>query len=257
MALHVLQFPGARLGRVDLELLCLAPHPDDAELGMGGTLAAEAARGRRVGVLDLTAGEMASNGSPEERLAESAEAAAVLGLAWRGNLGLRDRSLGGDGAVRELTGAIRLLRPAVLCIPCPADPHPDHGAAYRLALEAVFSAGLRRYPGPEWAASLPAFRPGAVVQYFINGWQEPPLVVDVSAVYPRKRAAIAAYRSQFSRTEGADTVTTRLNSGAALGQVEARDRFLGAASGVEYAEGLVPVRPLLLRNLDPWFGERG
>lgn len=241
---------GTEAPEAPLDLLCVAPHPDDAELGMGGTLVLEGLRGRRVGVLDLSLGEMATNGTPAQRLEESAAASAVLGLAWRGNLGLPDRALHGADAVRALVGAIRVLRPKVLCLPHPDDPHPDHGAAHHLTVEAAFSAGLRRYPGPEWAADADAFRPATVLQYFINGWQPAAFVLDVTSVYERKRASIAAHRSQFTQVAGgAGGAPTRLNTGAALAQVEARDQYFGAGAGVPFGEGFVPGRPVLLKSL--------
>lgn len=198
-----LMFRGARPAgeAFPLDVLCIAPHPDDAELGMGGALLVHARRGLHVGVLDLSRGELASNGTPAARLAESAVAAEALGLCWRGNLGLRDRDLEGPEAALRVVAAIRWTRPAVLCIPSPEDPHPDHRAAHRLCLEAWFSAGLRRYAAGGGAGEFPAaaaFRPRAVLQYFINGWSEPSLVLDVTAVYAEKRAAIAAHVTQFA-----------------------------------------------------------
>lgn len=223
-----------------LDLLCVAPHPDDAELGMGGTLALEAASGHRVGILDLSRGEMASNGTPADRLRESANAATILGLAWRGNLGLPDRNLGSQPQVLELARVLRQLRPDVLCLPHPDDPHPDHGAAHRLIVEAVFSSGLRRL-----AAAGPPHRPRVVLQYFINGWAEPTFTCDVSVWRERKRAAVLAHASQFLHGE----VATRLNSGGAIAQVEGRDRYFGGQTGVEAAEGFCLLRPLPVSTL--------
>ena len=133
MELLSLRFAGGvPAEQASLDLLCIAPHPDDAELGMGAVLAQESARGLGVGILDLSRGELASNGTPEQRLQESAEAARILGLRWRGNLGLRDRALEGPNAQEALITALRVLRPVALFIPHPRDPHPDHGAAHRL-----------------------------------------------------------------------------------------------------------------------------
>ena len=236
-----------------LEILCVAPHPDDAELGMGGALALHADLGRRAGVVDLSGGDMASNGTPAERLAEGAAAAEVLGLCWRGNLGIPDRALHGPEAEARLAAVIRWTRPALLFVPCPEDPHPDHRAAYHLCLEAVFSAGLRRYPASvQGGPPAAAFRPRAVLQYFINGWREPPLALDVSGVYARKRRAVAAHASQFGGgpvgPEAAGAVPTRLNQGQAVAQVEARDRFLGARLGAAFAEGFIPEGTLHLAD---------
>jgi bacillithiol biosynthesis deacetylase BshB1 len=257
LRLQTLEFAGGRAATeaAPLDLLCIAPHPDDAELGMGGALSREGARGRRAGVLDLSGGEMATNGTPEARLRESAEAAVMLGLRWRGNLGLPDRALEERQHVVEVVGALRLLRPELLFVPFPEDPHPDHAAACRLALEAAFSAGLRRFAGPEWAAGAPPHRPRCILQYFINGWRDPPIALDVSAFYDAKRRSIAAHVSQFARAGGAEPGgRTRLNSGAAQAQVEARDRFLGAQLGVVFAEGFIPARPLLVRDMEGFLG---
>ncbi len=242
MALQTVSFPGAAVEPVALDLLCVAPHPDDAEMGVGGVLALCARAGARVGVLDLTRGELASNGTPQERLREGAEAAATLGLTWRGQLGLPDRGLHGAAAIVELVGALRRTRPALVLIPHAEDPHPDHGAAGHLTREAVFSAGLRRAAGPEWAAGAAATRPRGVLQYCINGWTLPAIAIDVTAVYEVKRRALRAHASQF----GPADVPTRLNTGQALAQVEARDRYLGASVGAAFAEGLLPVGPLRL-----------
>lgn len=246
--LTTLEFAGgaAPEAAMPLDLLCVAPHPDDAELGMGGVLALAAGARLRVGVVDLSRGERASNGTPAERLRESAEAAVLLGLRWRGNLGLPDRDLQGVMARAALAGVLRLLRPLALCIPHADDPHPDHGATHRLAVEAVFDAGLRRADMPSWAAGAKPFRPRVVLQYFINGWAAAALQMDVGPVYETKRRAVAAHASQFGAGDG---VGTRLNDGAAMAQVEARDRFFGAQVGVRYAEGFVPQRPLPVADI--------
>ena len=130
-----------------VDLLVFGPHPDDLEIGLGGTIARHAALGLRVGLCDLTAGEMGSNGTPEERLAESEAARDVLGAAWRENLRWPDRRIGKDPAhLDEAVAFIRRHRPRVVVAPYWSDRHPDHGAASALLTEAVFNAGLRRYP---------------------------------------------------------------------------------------------------------------
>jgi bacillithiol biosynthesis deacetylase BshB1 len=236
-----LAFPGALPPEAafPLDLLAVAPHPDDAELGMGGTLRLHARAGWRVGILDLTRGELGTNGTPEERLAESAQAAACLGLAWRGNLGLADRGLDAPGAALALAAALRRVRPQVLCIPHPEDPHPDHRAAHALCLEAVFDAGLARRRLPE-----PPFRPRVVLRYFINGWAEAPLAVPVGGVYDDKRRAVEAHRSQFD-PDRPDAAPTRLNRGQMWALVEARDRLVGARLGGGPAEAFSPVTALV------------
>src|SRR5919108_262831 len=136
-----------------VDLLVFGPHPDDIEIGLGGTIAKHVALGHRVGLCDLTAGEMGSNGTIDERLAEAETARAVLGAAWRVNLRLPDRAIGREpGHTRTVAALIRSARPRVVAVPYWSDRHPDHVAASHLVTEAVFSAGLRRYiaEGEAW-----------------------------------------------------------------------------------------------------------
>src|ERR1044071_6191614 len=134
-----------------VDLLVFGPHPDDLEIGVGGTVAKHTALGLAVGLCDLTAGEMGSNGTVEERLAEAEAAREVLGAAWRVNLRLPDRALGtaSDHAL-QIASLVRSARARVVAIPHWSDRHPDHVAASHLLTEAIFSAGLRRFPaGPD------------------------------------------------------------------------------------------------------------
>ena len=125
-----------------VDILAFGPHPDDLEIGIGGTLAKHATLGDGVGLCDLTAGEMGSNGTVEERLAEAEAARAVLGARWRVNLRLPDRGIGSDPShVRVAAELVRQARPRVVGVPHWSDRHPDHVAASQLLVEAVFNAG--------------------------------------------------------------------------------------------------------------------
>lgn len=229
---------------MSLDLLVFGPHPDDIEIGIGGTVAQHAARGLRVGLCDLTAGEMGSNGTPEERLVEAEAGRVVLGAAWRLNLGWRDRSIGKDPAhLEEAIAFIRRHRPRTVAMPHWADRHPDHVAAGDVLTEAVFSAGLRRYP-----AEGEAWRPDWICYYFINDAVPPSFVVDVSEHYDRKRAALDCHASQFGRNQPAAT-DTRLNTPIFRQLIESRDAQFGALAGVEWAEGFVVREPVLRRTL--------
>ncbi|MBU6365413.1 MAG: bacillithiol biosynthesis deacetylase BshB1 [Gemmatimonadetes bacterium] len=180
-----------------LDLLAIAPHPDDAELTCGGTLIRTADQGRRVGVLDLTAGEMGTRGSPAVRAAEAAAAAQVMGLCVRENLGLPDAGIANDDAARvRLAHRVRALRPRVVIVPASRGRHPDHARAAELARDACFLAGLARYaPGDD-----PPFRPFKLLH--VLTYREDPVrptfVVDITDQLPRKLAAIACYASQFA-----------------------------------------------------------
>ena len=229
-----------------VDLLVFGPHPDDIEIGIGGTIARHTALGLRVGLCDLTAGEMGSNGTPEERLGEAEQAARVLGCAWRENLGWADRRIGKDPAhLDQAVAFIRRHRPRVVAAPYWSDRHPDHEAASRVLTEAVFNGGLRRYE----AAGDP-WRPEWICYYFINDSTTPSFVVDISDQYERKRQALDCHVSQFQRTPSA--VGTRLNTPVFRQLVESRDAQFGALAGVAWAEGFVVreplIRPTLLRT---------
>ena len=164
-----------------VDLLVFGPHPDDLEIGLGGTIAKHVARGHRVGLCDLTAGEMGSNGTVEERLAEAEAARAVLGAAWRVNLRWPDRAIGGNAEhVRAAAALVRTARPRAVAIPYGVDRHPDHVAASQVLTEAVFNSGLRRYDAGN---DEEAWRPEWVCYYFINDSAPPSFVVDVSEHY--------------------------------------------------------------------------
>jgi N-acetylglucosamine malate deacetylase 1 len=232
-----------------VDLLVFGPHPDDIEIGLGGSVARHVSLGFRVGMCDLTAGEMGSNGTVEERLDEAEAARAVLGAAWRVNLRWPDRAIGSRPEhVRSAAELIRRARPRTVALPYSSDRHPDHVAASRVLTDAVFNAGLRRFE-----ADGEAWKPDWICYYFINDSATPSFVIDVSDHYDVKRRALASHVSQF-RPRDADAAATRLTSPRFQQLVESRDAQFGALAGVAYAEGLIvrePVlRPHLLRRWD-------
>jgi N-acetylglucosamine malate deacetylase 1 len=232
-----------------VDLLVFGPHPDDIEIGLGGTVARHAALGHRVGLCDLTAGEMGSNGTIEQRLAEAEAARAVLGALWRVNLRWPDRAIGNTpDHVRSAVALIREARPRTVAIPYAADRHPDHVAASHTLTEAAFSSGLRRYDA---GVNAEAWKPDWVCYYFINDSIAPSFVIDVSEHYETKRRALACHASQFNVSTTADGVATRLTSPLFQQLVESRDAQFGARAGVRFAEGLIVndpvVRPTLFR----------
>jgi bacillithiol biosynthesis deacetylase BshB1 len=226
-----------------VDLLGFGPHPDDLEIGVGGTLARHAAQGHAVGLCDLTRGEMATNGTPEERVKEAAAAALVMGAAWRENLGLPDRAIGSvPDHARRVVEVIRAARPRAIAVPYWQDRHPDHLAAFTLLRDGIFNAKLRKYEanGDPWQAEWICF-------YFINDAARPSFVVDVSEYYDIKRQALACYKSQFTLATGA--AQTRLNSPGFNQLIESRDAYFGALAGVRYAEGIVTTEPVVRHGL--------
>ena len=227
-----------------VDVLAFGPHPDDIEIGIGGTLAKHASLGHRVGLCDLTGGEMGSNGTVDERLAEGEAARVVLGATWRTNLRLPDRAIGSDPShIRKVTELVRRTRPRVVAIPYWSDRHPDHAAASHLITEAVFNAGLRRF-----SAEGEAWKPEQSCYYFINDSAPPSFVVDVSASYETKRRALACHVSQF-RPSGSDAVPTRLTSSRFAQLIESRDAQFGAQAGFGFAEGFVVRTPVVRTHL--------
>jgi len=223
-----------------LDLLVIAPHPDDGELGCGGTLARAKAEGLSTGILDLTRGEMGTKGTLEEREKEVAEASRILGLDFRGNLGLPDGGLADIPEQRLLlAGALRRLRPRIVLAPLEADRHPDHTAASRLAVAAVHFAALKKAPleGEPHRVERLFFYPG-------NHPFTPSFLVKISAFIDLWERAVLAYRSQFSGEAASETVGPK--------GVEARKalrRYFGNYLGVDYAEPFLSPLPLLTT---PW-----
>ena len=227
-----------------MDLLAIGPHPDDIEIGIGGIVAKHAALGRGVGLCDLTAGEMGSNGTVEERLAEAEAAREVLGARWRVNLRLPDRAIGSAPEhLVSIASLVRQARPRTVALPYWSDRHPDHVTASHVLTNAVFNAGLRRFPadGSPW-------KPDWVCYYFINDSVPPSFVVDVSEHYETKRRALASHVSQF-RPAAPDAVPTRLTASTFSQLIESRDAQFGALAGVAFAEGIVVREPVVRRDL--------
>jgi bacillithiol biosynthesis deacetylase BshB1 len=224
-----------------LDYLVIAPHPDDAELGAGGAILLLQSQGARVGVLDLTDGEPTPFGSPEIRRRETEAATAVLGLAWRGNLGLTNRRLEADLEARgRLAGALRELRPRCLFAPYWEDSHPDHVAASALVDAARFWAKLTRSDLP----GEPHF-PQRIFYYFavhLRIHPRPSFVLDVSAHIDRQMEAVACYRSQFIEGRPATPPTF-------LDDLRDRARYWGWAIGAAYGEPFVCREEVGLRGL--------
>ncbi len=216
-----------------LNVLAIAAHPDDVEQTCGGTLIRMAEMGYRTGVLDLTAGDMGSRGTPEIRIEESRSAARHLLLVWRQNLRWPDARLENTISARmTLAGLIRRARPRVVILPYWTGRHPDHYRTSELGYEACFLAGLRRLE-----EDTPAHRPFKILYSGLYANVTPSFVVDISRQFDRRMAALLSYTSQYGETETASDlfpshseITERLASIA---------RFYGNLIGVKYGEPFV------------------
>lgn len=224
-----------------VDVLAVGAHPDDVELGCGGTVLALGARGRSVGILDLTRGEMGTRGTPEGRAREAMEAASILGARFRYGLDLGDGGLRTDrDAELAIVDVVRACRPTLVLAPLPEDRHPDHARAGALARDAAFYAGLRAL---ETDAS--AHRPQQVVFYPASSLPSPSFLVDVSAVFERKLSAIRAFRSQFHDPASMEPETF-ISSPEFLQGIVARAQAYGRLANVPYAEAFVSAVPPLL-----------
>lgn len=219
-----------------LDLLAIAPHPDDVELTCGGTLIKMARQGYKVGVLDLTRGEMGTRGMPEIRRREAAAAARVMGLAVRGNLGLPDAGLEVNEEYKlAVARKIREWQPRTVIAPYWTGRHPDHYTASRLSYEGCFLAGLKRLP-----IEGEPFRPFKML--YAAAYEEsvqPNLAVDITAQYNQRRRAILAYKSQFqpARKDRKSKVFIPLD--ALEERMSVMAQHYGRMIDVKYAEGFV------------------
>jgi len=236
-----------------VEILAFGPHPDDVELGCGGTLAALARRGASFGIVDLTRGEMGTRGTPELRAREAAEAARILGARFRANLDLGDGDLRTDRAAQRLVvDVVRRARPRLVLAPLVLDRHPDHIRASRLVSDAAWYAGLAKLE-----TGLSPHRPDQVVFYAAYVFAPPTFLVDVSASFATKIAALRAYRSQF-HDENSNEPETYVSSKGFFDGIEARARALGRIANVEYAEGFIAnVPPTLADPVAAFAGYEG
>ena len=228
------------------DVAAFCAHPDDAELVMGGTLARETGRGRRVALVDLTRGECGSRGTLETREKEAAEAARILGIVHRESLGLPDARLTVTPEQRDVVvEAVRRLKPQLVMLQHWEQRHPDHSAAGRLVYEASFVAGLRNYR-PELG---PPFRPRKLV-YGLSVTERidvaPTFVVDVTATWETKMKAVAAFASQFTRAEG-EAVPLPFDRFQQAVEVTARRH--GQRIGVDFGEGFLTREPLRVDDL--------
>ena len=233
-----------------LDILVLAAHPDDAELGCGGTIASHVAMGHKVGVVDFTRGELGTRGTPEIRSAEAAASAKILGLSARVNLGLKDGFFANTAEERLLVvREIRKFRPRIVLANAIADRHPDHPRASELAFEACFSAGLVKIQTVDEEGNLQEpWRPEAVYHYIQSEFVAPDLIVDVSDYWDVKMRAIQAFTSQFYNPESSEP-ETYISSQDFLRKLEARAVDLGHSIGVKYGEGFTVRRLPGVRDL--------
>jgi bacillithiol biosynthesis deacetylase BshB1 len=242
--------------RDTIDVLGIGAHPDDVELFAGGTLLRLASLGHATGIVDLTRGEASTRGTVDERAAEAAEAARVLGLAHRETLDLGDARLDDSERVRAaIVAVLRRLRPQLVLTHHPDQPHPDHGAAARAVRAAAYLAGVASFAPSDGVA---AYRPSSIAHFGLPATVVPSFVVDVTEFAERRLQAIRCHRSQL-HDPGRTLPDTAVSAEGFLARLDARHRHYGALIGAELGEAFLvretlavddPVR-LLSRPAEP------
>ncbi len=238
-----------------IDVLAFGVHPDDVELGGAGVLLVEKMKGKRTGIIDLTAGELGTRGNAEIRKVEAAAAAEILGVDIRENLGFADGFFQNDKAHQlKVVEAIRKYQPEIILCNAPEDRHPDHGRSAKLVAEAAFLSGLAKIETFSGELQQEAWRPKYVFHYIQDRFLQPSFVVDISAVFEKKMEAVKAYSTQFynGTTDGPQTY---ISTKGFLESVEGRYRMFGKMIGVEYAEGFITDKMIGVQNMDAFILE--
>ena len=232
-----------------LDILAFGAHPDDVELGCSGTLAKEISLGKKVGIIDLTRGELGTRGTALTRDAEAAEAAKILGVSVRENLNFRDGFFINDEAHQlEIIKMIRKYQPEIVLCNAITDRHIDHGKGSKLVSDACFLSGLSKVETELNGEKQTHFRPKLVYHYI--QWQniEPDFVVDISGFMNVKMESVKAYKTQFY-DPNSNEPNTLITSKNFLNSIEYRAMDLGRLVGVEHAEGFTVERYLTVNSL--------
>ena len=234
-----------------LDILAIAVHPDDVELGCAGTLLMEKKNGKKTGVVDLTRGELGTRGTPELRAEEAARAAQILQLDVRENLGMADGFFRNDEAhQRHLIRAIRKYRPEIVLANALEDRHPDHGRAGHLISDACFLSGLRKVETVD-NDGLPQehWRPKYIFHFIQDRYANPSFVYDITPVFEDKLRSIRAYSSQFhSAGYTANEPQTYISTPEFLNAIIGRHQMFGKMIGTAYAEGFITEKMIGIRD---------
>ncbi|MDD7887805.1 bacillithiol biosynthesis deacetylase BshB1 [Flavivirga sp. 57AJ16] len=232
-----------------LDILAIGAHPDDVELGCGGTIAKEVANGKKVGIIDLTRGELGTRGTAETRAIEANNAAKILGVVARVNLGFADGFFVNDKEHQlEIIKMIRRYQPDIVLCNAIDDRHIDHGKGSKLVSDACFLSGLIKIETNDGEKAQSPWRPKQVYHYIQWKNLEPDLVVDVSGFMDKKKASVYAYKTQFYDRSSKEPETP-ISSKNFTDSIIYRARDLGRLVGVEHAEGFTVERHMVVDSL--------
>ncbi|HRD58656.1 MAG TPA: bacillithiol biosynthesis deacetylase BshB1 [Ferruginibacter sp.] len=233
-----------------LDVLAIGAHPDDVELSCSGVLLVEKKNGKKVGIADLTQGELGTRGTAETRKQEATDAAAILGLDIRVNIGLRDGFFQNNEADQlEVIKIIRKFKPEIVLCNAPSDRHPDHGKGASLVRDACFLSGLRKIKTAFEGVDQEAWRPKYVLNYIQDRFLQPNFVIDISDVMQTKLEAIKAYGTQFNSTDNSEP-QTYISTPNFLDSIIYRSKMMGKMIGVQFAEGFISEKMIGLKSLD-------
>ncbi|MBS1685668.1 MAG: bacillithiol biosynthesis deacetylase BshB1 [Bacteroidetes bacterium] len=236
-----------------LDILAIGAHPDDVELSCAGTLLAQIVRGSKVGLLDLTQGELGTRGTGEIRLQEAADAARVLGVSVRENAGFADGFFQNDREHQlQVIKYIRKYQPDIILANAIHDRHPDHARAAQLVEDACFLSGLPKVVTESDGKAQAAWRPKAVYHYIQSLDITPAFAVDITPYFDKKLESIMAYRSQFYNPDSKEE-STFISSQEFLEFVRSRAVHFGVPLGVKFAEGFTMKRHIGVRDLNDIF----
>jgi bacillithiol biosynthesis deacetylase BshB1 len=233
-----------------LDILAFGVHPDDVELGCAGTIMAAIDQGKKVGIVDLTRGELGTRGTPTTRTQEAEAAAKIMGVDVRENLDMADGFLANDEAhQRKIIALIRKYQPDIILANAPEDRHPDHGRSAKLVSDAAFLSGLRKVETMHEGITQNAWRPAYTFHYIQDRFIQPSFVIDITAYMERKIEAVLAYGTQFNSADTSEP-QTYISSPQFLETVKARALMLGKRIGVGYAEGYITEKIIGFSNFD-------
>jgi bacillithiol biosynthesis deacetylase BshB1 len=234
-----------------LDILAFGVHPDDIELGCAGTILAAIAEGKKVGIVDLTQGELGTRGTAETRKVEAANAAKVLGVAVRENLKMADGFFANDEThQRKIIEVIRKYKPQIILSNAPEDRHPDHGRSSKLVSDAAFLSGLRKIETRDSDGNIQEqHRPAYVFHYIQDRFIQPDFAIDITAFHDKKLESILCYTTQFHSKSSIEP-QTYISSPQFLDTVKARAMMLGKRIGVMYAEGFISDKLIGIKSFD-------
>jgi len=234
-----------------LDLLAVGSHPDDVELGCSGTLIKEIKRGKKVGIADLTQGELGTRGTVQTRYEEAGNAAKIMGVAVRENMKMRDGFFqNNEENQMQIVQLLRKYQPEIVIANILEDRHPDHGKGGWLLYDACFLSGLRQVKTiGDNGKEQEKWRPKILLHYIQDRFYEPDIIIDISEVWEQRMEAIRAYKTQFYDPDSKEP-QSYLSTPDFLDALTARARLLGKRIGVKYGEGFLSKKSIGIRDLD-------